>query len=357
MKYALIGCGRVAHSHINAAAAAGFDIAAVCDISQQHINSMFACSDVKENGGIRRYSVYTELYEREKPDIVSIALPSGLHAAAAEAALERGINVIIEKPIAMSLEDADRIIELSEKNGLLAAVCHQNRFNAAVQKTKAALDAGRFGMLSHAAVAVRWSRDKAYYDQADWRGKFASDGGALMNQCIHGIDLLCWLCSGRLKRVYGKTLRRFHPYIEAEDAGLAVLEFDNGIAATVEGSVNACERDMEEHLTLFGKNGTVKLGGSCANTVEYWHFAGEPPFSQNCLNENVANVYGNGHCALFKDAGNALLHGTRPYVDAYAGRAALEAVLAVYKSSAGGRPVELPLESCSSADFRGVFGR
>ena len=357
MDYALIGCGRVAPNHIKAARENGFHIAAVCDIDFRHIDALFERAGLseEETQAIARYERYEEMLEKETLTLVSIALPSGLHAAAAKCVIAHGVNVIIEKPIAMSLPDADEIIRLGEEKGVVVSACHQNRFNLAVQAMRAAVEAGRFGALSNAAVTVRWSRGEDYYSHDDWRGKWASDGGTLMNQCIHGIDLLRWMCGDEIKTVYGKTARQYHPYIEAEDVGTAVIEFANGVLATVEGTVNVCGDDMEEHLTLLGKEGAVKLGGTCANEVLHWHFADDPEDRQESVKEKTVNVYGNGHTALFADVADAVRTGRQPYVDARAGRRALETVLAIYLSAKTGAPVSLPLSDVSSVDFEGLF--
>lgn len=357
MKYALVGCGRVAPSHINAAVKNGFEILAVCDIDNGHIDDMFSRAVQIDCEKIRRYSDYREMYEREAPELVSIALPSGLHADAAIEAIKRGINVIIEKPMAMSIKDADEIIRLAKEHNVKVSACHQNRFNIAVQEMRAALESGRFGKLSNAAITVRWSRGESYYSQADWRGKFESDGGTLMNQCIHGIDLLRWMCGDKLKRVYGATRRQHHPYIEAEDVGTAVFEFENGVIATVEGTVNVAGFDMEEHLTLLGEEGAVKLGGTSANTIEIWKFLDNPEDAKDGFHEKTLNVYGNGHASLFEDVALAIKEDRQPYVDAEAGKRALEAVLAIYKSAYTGAPVELPLTDAAGIDFKDMFER
>lgn len=358
MRYALIGCGRVSPNHIKAAKENGLEIVAVCDISDENINILFAGSVLSEAEvkSIKRYSDYREMLDKEELELVSVALPSGLHAECALEVIRHKINVIIEKPIAMSLADADAIIEASEKYGVVVSACHQNRFNIAVQEMRNALDAGKFGRLSHGAITVRWSRGQGYYSQADWRGKWASDGGTLMNQCIHGIDLLRWMCGDDIVRVYGVTKRQFHPYIEAEDVGTAVIEFANGMLATVEGTVNVNDDDLEEHLSLFGETGSMKLGGICANTIEHKSFTGGET-EKKVFEEKTSNVYGNGHTSLFGDVIAAIKEGRAPYVDARAGRRALETVLAIYKSSAEGRPVELPLKDVSGADFTGLFDR
>ncbi len=358
MDYALIGCGRVAPNHIKAAKENGFRIVAVCDVDFSHIDALFekAGFSEEEKQGIARYADYREMLKKEPLTLVSVALPSGLHAEAAKCVISHGVNVIIEKPIAMSLADADEIIRLGEEMGVAVSACHQNRFNLAVQAMRAAVEAGRFGKLSNAAVTVRWSRGEDYYSHDDWRGKWASDGGTLMNQCIHGIDLLRWMCGDEIESVYGITARQYHPYIEAEDVGTAVLRFKNGVLATVEGTVNVNYGDMEEHLTLLGEAGAVKLGGTCANEVLSWHFSDDPEDRQESVKEKTVNVYGNGHTALFADVADAIRTGRPPYVDARAGRRALETVLAIYLSSKTGAPVTLPLADVSSADFAGLFG-
>ena len=260
--------------------------------------------------------------------------------------------------MAMSMEDADRIIARSRETGLLVSVCHQNRFNIAVQRMRKALEQGRFGRLSHGSVHVRWNRNRAYYEQAPWRGKWASDGGALMNQCIHGIDLLRWMLGDEVEEVYGLTRQQFHDYLECEDVGLAVLKFKNGAIATVEGTVNVYPKNLEETLYLFGEKGTVKLGGTSCNNIDVWDFveADEGDEENRGLTEATSNVYGNGHTSLYADMLSAIAENRRPYVDATAGRNALEVVLAIYKSQLTGLPVRLPLEDFRSTDLTGLFG-
>ena len=357
MKYALIGCGRVAYNHLKAAMENGFEIAAVCDIEPDHIFDLYnrVSLSPEQAGEIARYEDWNRLFDCEKPTLVSIALPSGLHAACAKDAVRRGIHVIVEKPIALSLKDADELIALAGETGAKVCACHQNRFNLAVQEMRAYLEKGCFGALSNAAVTVRWSRGRDYYSADDWRGTWAQDGGALMNQSIHGIDLLRWMCGGKLATVYGVTKRQYHPYIEAEDVGTAVLQFENGVIATLEGGVNVCGPDLEEHLTLIGQKGTMKLGGTNASTVEYKYFSEEGLAVKDALAEAAPNVYGNGHVSLFKDMGEAIREDRDPYVTARDGRDALETVLAVYLSSKTGQPVNLPLKNVSTLDLKGLF--
>ena len=292
-----------------------------------------------------------------QPELVSIATESGIHAEIAIFCIKHGVHVIIEKPMAMSMADANEIIRLSEERNVKVSACHQNRFNIAVQEMRQALEAGRFGKLSHGSIHVRWNRNKNYYTQAPWRGTWAQDGGALMNQCIHGIDLLRWTFGGEIEEVYGQTRQQFHDYLEAEDVGMAVVKFKNGAIATIEGTTNVYPKNLEETLYIFGEKGTVKLGGTSTNNIDVWDFADETEADtkNKGLEEATSNVYGNGHTSLFADVVDAIQTDRKPYVDAYAGRDALELVLAIYKSQKEGKAVKLPLSEFSSLDMAGEF--
>ena len=357
MKYALIGCGRIAVNHIKAVVNNGLDLVAVCDLVPEHIDILFEKTGY--TGTPVRYTDYRKmLSEHPELELAAIATDSGVHAEIALACLDAGLNVIVEKPMAMSMADADRIIAKAEETKRLVSVCHQNRFNLAVQRMRRALEQGRFGRLSHGSVHVRWNRNRAYYEQAPWRGKWASDGGALMNQCIHGIDLLRWMLGDEVEEVYGQTRQQFHDYLECEDVGLAVLKFKNGAIATVEGTVNVYPKNLEETLYLFGEKGTVKLGGTSCNNIDVWDFADADPEDEESrgLTEATSNVYGNGHTSLYADMLSAISEGRQPYIDAEAGRRALEVVLAIYKSQLTGQPVRLPLQDFASTDLSGIFG-
>ena len=357
MKYALIGCGRVSTNHIKAAVKNNLEIVAVCDIVPEHMEQVLAKHELENDPAIKRYTKYEEMISENDLDIISIATESGLHGEIACYCIEHGVNVIIEKPMAMSLEEADKIIKLSGEKKVKVAACHQNRFNIAVQELRKALEAGRLGKLSHGAVHVRWNRGKDYYTQAPWRGTWAQDGGALMNQCIHGIDLLRWMMGDEVESVYGVTKQQFHDYLEAEDLGMAVVKFKNGAVATIEGTTNVYPQNLEETLYLFGETGTVKLGGKSTNTIEVWNFMDESVEDEENkgLEEATINVYGNGHTSLFADMMMAIKEDREPYVDAYAGRRAVEIILAIYKSQKTGEVIKLPLDSFASTDMGGEF--
>ena len=357
MKYALIGCGRISTNHIKAAVNNKLEIVAVCDIVAEHMENVLDKHGLREDKTIKRYTDYKLMVTEQKPELVSIATESGLHGEIALFCIEQEINVIIEKPMAMSLEEADKIIKLAEKYHVKVSACHQNRFNIAVQEMRHALEAGRFGKLSHGSIHVRWNRNQDYYAQAPWRGTWAQDGGALMNQCIHGIDLLRWMMGDEVESVYGVTKQQFHHYLEAEDIGMAVVKFKNGAVATIEGTTNVYPQNLEETLYLFGETGTVKLGGKSTNNIDVWNFADETDADakNKGLEEATSNVYGNGHTSLFADVMDAIENDRAPYVDAYAGRRALEMILAIYKSQQTGEVIKFPLKDFASMDMTGEF--
>ncbi|MBR4909236.1 MAG: Gfo/Idh/MocA family oxidoreductase [Acidaminococcaceae bacterium] len=362
IKYALIGCGRIATNHVKAVINNKSDLSfvAVCDVLPDAIEKLLAKHALEKDTSIQRYTDYKKMIQ-EHPELqlIAIATESGIHAELALYCIDHGINIIIEKPMTMSMADAEEIIKRSREKNVKVSVCHQNRFNVAIQEMRHALEQGRFGKLSHGSINVRWNRDKGYYDQADWRGKWASDGGCLFNQCIHGIDLLRWMMGDEVEEVYGVTKQQFHNYLECEDIGMAVVKFKNGAVGTIEGTVNVYPKNLEETLYLFGETGTVKIGGTSTNNIDVWDFADEQENDRNNkgLQEATSNVYGNGHTSLYADVIDAIRNGRTPYVDAVAGRNAVEMILAIYQSAATGKPVKLPLANVASTDFEGRFNK
>lgn len=358
MKYALIGCGRIATNHVKAVINNGLEFVAACDLNPDAIEDLLDKHELWKKSTIERYNDYKKmLNEHPDIDIVAIATDSGVHAEIALWCIKHGFNVIVEKPMTMSISDAEEIIRLSEEKGVKVSVCHQNRFNVAIQEMRRALEAGRFGRISHGSINVRWNRGKQYYDQATWRGKWASDGGCLFNQCIHGIDLLRWMMGDEVEEVYGVTKQQFHDYLECEDIGMAVVKFKNGAVGTIEGTVNVYPKNLEETLYLFGETGTVKIGGTSTNNIDVWDFADESDedSKNKGLQEATSNVYGNGHTSLYADVIDSIKNDRKPYIDAVAGRNAVEMILAIYQSAATGQPVKLPLKDVASTDFEGRF--
>lgn len=356
MKYALIGCGRISPNHIAAAIKNSLDLVAICDLKMENMEDKVAKFELPDR--IKKYTDYHEMLKKEKPELVAIATESGKHASIALDCIAEGCNCIIEKPIALSLTDADTIIEAAEKKGVKVCACHQNRFNKSVQQIRKAVEKHRFGKMFYGTAHIRWCRDHEYYDRASWRGTWEQDGGALMNQCIHNIDLLRWMMGDEIVEVYGMTDRLNHPYIQAEDLGIALVKFANGAYGIIEGTTDVYPSNLEETLYLFGEKGTVKAGGQSVNIIEEWRFADmldDPEEVKARFHENPPNVYGFGHMPLYADVIDAIKKNRKPYVDAEAGKRALELVLAIYASAAKGQSVKFPLKECSTVDFKGRF--
>jgi len=356
LKYALIGCGRISPNHIAAALENELEIVALCDVKPENMEDKLQKFDFPKLTNL--YTDYKEMLEKEKPELVAICTESGKHAAIALDCIEAGANLIIEKPIALSLEDADEIINKAKEKNVKVSACHQNRFNKSIQKIREAVEEERFGRLLHGTAHIRWNRGEDYYTQAPWRGTWEQDGGALMNQCIHNIDLLRWMMGGEITEVVGMTDNLKHGFIEAEDLGLALIKFSNGSYGIVEGTTNIFPTNLEETLYIFGDTGTVKAGGKSVNIIEEWLFADNkdnPEEVKAKYQENPPSVYGFGHNPLYADVIDAIKNDRDPYVTAKDGRDALELVLAIYKSAAEGKGVKLPLEKCSTLDFTGRF--
>ncbi|NOG29137.1 Gfo/Idh/MocA family protein [Lysinibacillus fusiformis] len=350
MKYALIGCGRISSNHIAAALKNQIDIVAICDLTETKMDETIREFNLLN---VEKYTNYEQMLIEQSPQLVAICTESGSHGQIAMKCLDYNCHLIIEKPIALSLKEADLIIEKAQEKNLKVSACHQNRFNKSIQKTREAMEQGRFGKLLHGAAHIRWNRGEDYYKQAPWRGTWEHDGGALMNQCIHNIDLLRWMMGDEIVEVVGMTDTLMHGYIEAEDLGLALIRFKNGSYGIIEGTTNIYPNNLEETLYIFGEKGTVKVGGKSVNLIEEWNFSDKfdnPDNIKENYKENPPNIYGFGHYLLYTDVIEAIEQDRQPYVTAKDGRNALELVLAIYKSSNSKQTIKLPLINYSTLD-------
>lgn len=358
LRYALIGCGRISPNHIAAALQNNLEIVALCDTDKDKIIEQKKKFSLSKS--VKEYTSYKDMLKYEKPELVAICTESGKHAAIALDCIEAGVNLIIEKPIALSLKEADEIINQAKNKNIKVSACHQNRFNKSMQKIREAVEKKRFGKLLHGTAHIRWNRGKDYYKQASWRGTWEQDGGALMNQCIHNIDLLRWMMGDSITEVIGITDNLIHDFIDAEDIGLALIKFSNGSYGIIEGTTNIYPTNLEETLYIFGEKGTVKAGGKSVNLIEEWQFADNLDNSEDVKKihcENPPTVYGFGHNPLYTDVIDAIINDREPYVTAVDGRRALELVLAIYKSAAEGKSIKLPLDVCSTLDFKNLFNK
>jgi len=361
---ALIGCGRISFKHIEGFVDNGdvLKLIAVCDPIRNRAEEKEREYRKKfPDANVSVYTDYRQLLSEQKPDIASIAVESGKHKAITLDCFNAGSHVICEKPMALSAKDADEMIAAAKDSGLKLAVCFQNRFNAPIRRMRAALESGRFGRILHGMVQIRWNRNEAYYTDASWRGTWEQDGGTLMNQCTHGIDLLQWMMGEDAVRVHAQT-RRFMRPIEAEDFGAAIVEFRSGAVGVIEGSADIFPSNLNETLSIFGEKGSAVVGGLAVNKIETWRFADAESLGdteEKVLNPNEKDpptVYGFGHAALFRDFVEAVKAGREPAISGESGRKALEMILAIYKSQKTGKPVDLPCDF-STLEMKGYFDR
>lgn len=366
MKYsvALIGCGRISFKHIEAFVGNKevLDLVAVCDpvVQRAEAKKVEYLKSIPD-GQVAVYTDYKKMLAECKPDFVTIATPSGMHCEIACDSLKAGSHVITEKPMALSTKDAQLMIDTARKNRRTLAVCFQNRFNAPVQRVREAYEKGRFGKMLHGMISVRWNRNESYYAEADWRGTWEQDGGTLMNQCTHGIDLLQWMMGEDVVRVQAQT-RRFCRPIAAEDFGCAIVEFASGAVGIVEGSADIYPKNLNETLSLFGEKGSVVIGGLAVNKIESWRFADAEQVGdteEQVLDPDAKDpptVYGFGHTALFKDVVSAVEENREPLVSGEKGKKALDVILAIYESQKTGKPVSLP-NNFSTLEMKGEFDK
>ena len=355
MKYALIGCGMISPNHIKAALANDLEIVALCDLVEENRSKVLELIPEDKRVGVTLYENHLEMLEKEHLDLVAIALGSGLKRKLSVDCMKAGANVIVEKPIALSLDDADFMIKTAEECDVKLIVNHQLRFGETVRALKAESESGNFGKLLHGTVQVRRNRNKAYFDAGKWRGTWANDGGTLMNQCIHYTDLLQWVMGSKVEEVFAYTDRMTHPYIEAEDLGLAVLKFKNGAYATIEGTVNTYPKNLSDSMAVFGESGTVSLRGKALNDVEAWNFAEGPQNRDEAIEFFNIEDMGTGHVPLYKYAIDVINGAPDILCPASDSKEALELILAIYMSAAEGRPVKLPLKRGSTLDYKGRF--
>lgn len=339
IRFGLIGCGRIAKRHadlLGNGQVAGAVLAGVCDSSRDRADAF-----ASKYGVAADYDIDTFL-AREDIDAVAILTPSGAHAANAIAAARAGKHVVVEKPMALRLDDADAMIRACDEAGVKLFVVKQNRFNVPVVKAREALEAGRFGKLILGTVRVRWCRDQAYYDQDAWRGTWAQDGGVLSNQASHHVDMLEWFF-GEVTSVHARSIRALAK-VETEDTAVATLKFQNGALGIIEATTAVRPKDLEGSLSILGEKGVVEIAGFAVNQIRHWQFSEPLPSDRDVVEKfsvNPPNVYGFGHQAYYEHVVDCLSHGRAALVDGLEGRRSLELISALYESIETGREVSL----------------
>ena len=341
LNFGLIGCGRIAKRHsdlLGRGQIGGARLAAVCDIRPERAQALGRQYNVPHFGDLH------DMMKKGDLDVVSILTPSGTHAANVLALAPYGKHVVVEKPMALTLLDADAMIAACATHGARMFVVKQNRLNVPVVKMREALDAGRFGKLFLGTVRVRWCRTQEYYDQDAWRGTWEQDGGVLANQASHHVDLLEWMM-GDIESVFAKGITAI-ARIEAEDTAIATLKFKSGALGLVEATTAVRPKDIEGSISLMGEAGTVEIGGFAVNEMKIWNFRDTLPEDRDMLvkySVNPPNVYGFGHQAYYQHVVDCIERGGRTLVDGLEGRKSLELITAIYESIEKGIEVHMPV--------------
>jgi len=342
LKFALVGCGRIAKRHSELL---GFDqirgakLVAVCD------NVVDKAIKIAGQFGISSYEDMDKMMISESIDVVVVLTPSGLHAEHVVNLSKYGKHIMVEKPMALTIEDTEDMISACDVNHIKLFVIKQNRFNVPVVKLKETLDSGRFGKLTLGTVRVRWARHQAYYDQDSWRGTWSMDGGVLTNQASHHVDMLEWMM-GDVESVFAKISTALAD-VETEDTAIVTLKFKSGALGIIEATTAARPTNLEGSISILGENGTVVVGGVAVNEMQTWTFEDKQDGDSDVLEKfsvNPPNVYGFGHQAYYEHVVNCIESGSANLVDGLQGRKSIELISAIYESAETGKEVFLKFQ-------------
>ena len=340
LNFVLVGCGRIAKRHselLGLGQIKGAQLVGVCDLIYEKAKK------IGEQFSIPYFTDMHEMMTSVKVDVVVVLTESGYHAKNVIELTQYGKHIVVEKPMALSLSDADAMILACDRAGVKLFVIKQNRFNVPVVKLRSALEEGRFGKLVLGTVRVRWCRTQLYYDQDSWRGTWAFDGGVLTNQASHHIDLLEWML-GEVDSVFAKSTTAL-TQIEAEDTAVVTLKFKNGALGIIEATTAVRPKDLEGSISVLGEGGVVVIGGFAVNKMETWSFVEPIPDDDQVISEysvNPPNVYGFGHQAYYEHVVECVENKKQHLVDGLEGRKSLELINAIYESIETEKEVRLP---------------
>lgn len=336
IKFALIGCGAIANKHFiaikrlnNAEVVGAFDI----DVKSAKL--------FEDKYQIPAFTNIDEMIKKTNPDVLNILTPSGLHGENILELIHFNRHFVVEKPLALRLDQIDRILEECDKRGLKIFVVKQNRFNPPIQKLKEALNKGRFGKLVMGTIRVRWCRNQDYYNQKSWRGTWAFDGGVLTNQASHHIDMLVWMM-GDVESVMAKTATRLVK-IEAEDTGVAILRFRNGALGVIEATTATRPKDLEGSISILGEKGSVEIGGFFMNELKTWSFSDTDEMDKDIWEKYAKTLEEQAwnHTEFYKDVVESISSNQKGLIDGLEGRKSVEIINAIYESAETGKEVFL----------------
>lgn len=335
IKIGLIGCGRISKNHFEVIKNhPNLELVAVCDSVQERAD------EKAKEFGVKAYTD-EDAFSQHEMDLVSVCTPSGLHPQHGIKAVSAGKHVVTEKPMSVSMQGAKDLIAAANEHKKRLFVVKQNRLNESIKMLKKAIEKNRFKKIYMVNSNVYWTRPQEYYDMAGWRGTWALDGGAYMNQASHYVDLMQWLF-GDIESVFAKT-KTFARKIEAEDSGVTLFNYKNGTLGTMQVSMLTYPKNYEGSITVIGEEGTVKIGGTSLNKIEKWDFKhyDDDDAKIGYADSNPPNVYGFGHYDYYNSVVETLLGDKAPMTDGEEGLKSLRLLNAIYASSREGKEVFL----------------
>lgn len=330
LNFGIIGCGRIASRHAGHISRLG-NLVAVCDIK---INSATELANIHK---AKAYdNIETLLSSHPEIDVIAICTPNGLHTKHTIKSLKAGFHVLCEKPMAINVHDCGEMIMAAESVNKRLFIVKQNRFNPAVIEMKKALDSDKLGKILSVQLNCFWNRNFGYYQNSDWKGTQALDGGTLFTQFSHFIDLLYWIV-GDVDEVHALIANYTHQgVIEFEDTGVVSIKFHSGAIGTVNYTVNSFNKNMEGSLTIFGEKGTIKVGGQYLNKLEYQSIQ---DYEIGELQDgNPANEYGDyqgsmsNHDKVYENVIEVLTNGGEIAANGFEGLKTVEIIEKIYKS-------------------------
>ena len=339
LNFAIIGCGQIAKRHVNLLTSGQISSArlvAVCDYDYNRAKV------VSSQYNVPAYSNMDKMLQKEKIDVVVVLTPSGLHAEHVINLSYYQKDIMVEKPMALTVDDADAMNDACDRNNCRLFVVKQNRFNLPVTKLNEARLANRFGKMVLGTVRVRWARHQTYYDKDAWRGTWAMDGGVLANQASHHIDMLQWIM-GSVKSVFARSVTALSN-IEAEDTAVVILNFSCGALGIIEATTATRPRDLEGSISILGEKGNVVIGGFAANEIVSWAFEDHKDEDDDVLENYSANptdTHGFGHRSYYRHVVECILHEGPNLVDGLEGRKSVQLINAIYESIETGKEVFL----------------
>lgn len=350
IRIGLIGCGYIANKHLKTLVQSNdMVLAAVSDIHKDKMGEVVHF--YQENKGsdkqIASYGDYHDMLRDPNVDAVVIAVISGLHAEIAKASLKYGKHIMIEKPLALSIKDTEEIISLAEKQSKIVHVCHQLRYRPLIQRVKHLLEMDYFGELYLGVVSLRLNRSPAYYAAAPWKGTWEQDGGMLVNQGIHMVDLLLWFM-GDIETVYGEIAVKSKQKKETEDVATGILTFKNQAKGVIEANTITQPRNLGYYLSIFGEKGSICIGGHGFNEVEHCYLEGYPQLAEELKQlKNLVDEHGR----MYEQFYQAITTNQSSYLSAKEAKRALEAIFSIYQSDRNSKRITLPLKTFSTRDM------